>query len=387
MQEKTLHSFWQWHKPKNSLFTTDGQAISVLNPGILNHHQGPDFINAKISINNTIYVGDIEIHIKTSGWVRHCHHLDPWYQKVILHVVWDNDQDFRLLNMPYPPYTLQLKSFYDKEQLYSTTAIPSFKELQLLASERLKRKINQFSHPELSEQEFHYQLYLSLWRACGYPHNQTAFSQFAQWVFPFLKNKNDPNTKNTILPLLSYWLKAANLWESFEQMVVYSQLSKINFRPEPCSARLFPRPISWNFGKIHPINHPALKIWEFIMLLTQSNWSQIYKSVVLVITSRYSVNKLLEALENIFTLPEPVNGVKYWHSKNRLIEWLMSAALPLCISYFKMRKEYGMEDYLNELYYTLPVGHTYYQKQFDFKFEFAWQYQGLLEWISQKKAK
>jgi len=37
-------------------------------------------------------MGDIEIHVKSSDWQAHRHHLNPWYNQVILHVVMWHDR-------------------------------------------------------------------------------------------------------------------------------------------------------------------------------------------------------------------------------------------------------------------------------------------------------
>jgi len=71
---------------------TDGTLIEVLHPGMYNRNQGPDFLNGRIRVNQTLWVGSIEIHVKSSDWMLHQHNEDPHYKNVILHVVWQNDK-------------------------------------------------------------------------------------------------------------------------------------------------------------------------------------------------------------------------------------------------------------------------------------------------------
>ena len=59
--------------------------------GILNKNAGPDFNNVKLKINDTTWVGNVEIHIKSSDWLVHKHELDSAYENVILHIVYEDD--------------------------------------------------------------------------------------------------------------------------------------------------------------------------------------------------------------------------------------------------------------------------------------------------------
>lgn len=67
--ELLLHYCWK-HKifPLSPLTTTDGHAVEVLDPGLHNTNAGPDFFNAKVKINDTVWVGNVEIHDRASDW-------------------------------------------------------------------------------------------------------------------------------------------------------------------------------------------------------------------------------------------------------------------------------------------------------------------------------
>ena len=73
------------------LQATDGRPISILKAGIWNSDEGPDFVRAEIIIDGQLLVGDIEIHVDSSDWYAHEHHLNPRYNRVVLHVVYRND--------------------------------------------------------------------------------------------------------------------------------------------------------------------------------------------------------------------------------------------------------------------------------------------------------
>ncbi|MBO6794858.1 MAG: DUF2851 family protein [Balneolaceae bacterium] len=88
--EKILHTVWSEQLFTCSEFTTTAsEEVRVINPGYLNHSDGPDFLNAAIQIGNIIHYGAVEIHLNSRDWNSHRHHTDSNYNKVILHVVAD----------------------------------------------------------------------------------------------------------------------------------------------------------------------------------------------------------------------------------------------------------------------------------------------------------
>lgn len=93
MQEALLHYIW-----KNSLFESrdyladTGEKISIVDPGKHNTDSGPDFANAKVKINDTLWAGNVEIHKKTSDWNQHQHQKNAAYDNVILHASLQNDK-------------------------------------------------------------------------------------------------------------------------------------------------------------------------------------------------------------------------------------------------------------------------------------------------------
>ncbi len=92
MNELLLQFIWRYrYYSSASLFTTAGESLIVKSPGILNHNQGPDFLAAHIQINQINWVGNIELHIYSSDFIKHQHHTDLRYQLIVLHVVWEND--------------------------------------------------------------------------------------------------------------------------------------------------------------------------------------------------------------------------------------------------------------------------------------------------------
>src|ERR1035437_1505740 len=94
MKEKLLQFIWQFqYFNKENLTTTAGEVIQIIHPGQINNDQGPDFKEARIKINKTLWVGNVELHINSSDWNLHHHSADDNYKNIVLHVVWQHDKE------------------------------------------------------------------------------------------------------------------------------------------------------------------------------------------------------------------------------------------------------------------------------------------------------
>ncbi len=92
MREELLHHIWKFRLfSSEGLTTTDGRAVEVVRPGEHSADAGPDFINARIRIDDVLLAGNVELHVKASDWLLHGHQHDPAYANIILHVVYEND--------------------------------------------------------------------------------------------------------------------------------------------------------------------------------------------------------------------------------------------------------------------------------------------------------
>lgn len=97
MNEELVQFAW-----KNQLFdlsslkTVQGDPVEIQHPGSWNFNAGPDFFNASIKIGDTLWVGNVEVHMRASDWYRHHHDSDEAYNSVILHVVTEFDKEVSL---------------------------------------------------------------------------------------------------------------------------------------------------------------------------------------------------------------------------------------------------------------------------------------------------
>jgi len=93
MKEEFLHYLWKYGLyDKERLTDPAKNKIIVIDPGQYNRDAGPDFFNARISVEGTTWAGNIEIHTKSSHFNSHGHNNDPAFNNVILHVVAENDK-------------------------------------------------------------------------------------------------------------------------------------------------------------------------------------------------------------------------------------------------------------------------------------------------------
>tara|TARA_R100000306_G_scaffold6864_7_gene9192 strand:- start:3406 stop:4680 length:1275 start_codon:yes stop_codon:yes gene_type:complete len=201
MKEDFLHYVWKFQKFTTSqLKTTDGQSVKVISVGQHNYDSGPDFFNAKLSIEKQLWAGNVEIHLKSSDWYVHNHEKDRAYDSVILHVVWEHDADvFTKEDSPIP--TVEIKSiintatlgkyrklFSKKQQWIPCEPELSYVEsftvhnwLETLYFERLQQK-SQLILKELEKSNNHWEavLFNLLAKNFGLKVNGDAFYSMAQ---------------------------------------------------------------------------------------------------------------------------------------------------------------------------------------------------------------
>src|SRR5690606_19253657 len=88
VSELALARWWHSARFGTPLQTSTGDLIEILHRGSWSHGLGPDFQDAMIVRDGRDLVsGSVELHLRSSDWRNHGHHLDPAYNDVILHAV------------------------------------------------------------------------------------------------------------------------------------------------------------------------------------------------------------------------------------------------------------------------------------------------------------
>ncbi len=281
MTERLLQYIWQFkYFNVNALLTEEGETLQVLHPGSHNTNQGPDFIDAKIKINNTTWAGSIELHINSSDWNKHKHSADKNYKNVILHVVWKNDID---MSLPFSTLTLQNKvsklllNRYD--ELMSTIAfIPcqqnihqvdeltwqNWKERVLV--ERLENKtgvvMDFFQRTNNHWEETFWWL---LAKNFGIKLNSVAFEKMAQSISVNILAKHKGQVHQTEALLFG---QAGLLEETFKDD--YPKLLQREYQFLKKKYKLQKVEASMLFLRMRPSNFPTVRLAQLAMLVHQS---------------------------------------------------------------------------------------------------------------------
>lgn len=375
MDEKLLQYLW-----KHKLFTTtniktvSGNKISIKSVGIANFNSGPDFVDAQIKIDNTLWIGCIELHVKSSDWEKHKHQKDKAYSNVILHVVYEHDKDIYISNGSSIPalelkplvnpqiidtYKTYMNSSQDivcRNQFCEVDAFRLFSWLDRLLIERLEERTRQIE--QLLEKTTH--------------HKEEAFYHFLATAFGFKTNampfyllaKSLPlgyiaKQKDNLLQVEALLFGQADLLPP-ESTDDYSETLKTeySFLKRKFSLQPLCKSSMWKFAKMYPSGFPTIRIAQFAVLLYQSS----------SLLSKILHAKTIEELTLLFT----VKGSDYWKShyqfgkpssnpsdktlgKSAVYSLLINTVLPFIYAYSQWDNNQLLQTKVIEFYESLPL--------------------------------
>lgn len=283
MTEEFLHFLWNTRRFNlHDLTTTDGKSVIIKKFGILNTNAGPDFLDARVIIDGTLWAGNIEFHILSSDWYRHKHNQDRAYDNVILHVVLEeNEKVYRQNVHPIPcieikkriPKKIQLK-YVDlltqtkwiacEKMLHQVTTLNTTMWLQKVLVERLEEKTNLLQHTlEQHQNDWETSFFIFLARHFGVKINQEPFETLARCT-PLSILQKHQNQLFSLEALL--FGQAGLLQETFNDSYPNALQKEYLFLKE--KYRLQPMKKShWKFFRLRPIAFPTLRIAQLAAFL------------------------------------------------------------------------------------------------------------------------
>ncbi len=370
MDEYFLQYLWQFQKfNANSLHLTGGSILKVLHPGYQNHGSGPDFHEAKVKIDDLIWSGSVEIHFKSSDWLRHKHHEDRAYDNVILHVVWKHDKEIAIAGSPIP--TIELKSYIQENielayrqyinqpevircqhQLKDLSQLHIISMMDRAITDRLKAKskliLNMLDNNKNDWEETTYQV---LAKNYGFKTNQEPFERLANSL-PFAilrKYQNKPKSVEALLFGMAGYLDTADdsycseLTDEFTYLTKKHQLTPVLKRHH------------WKHARMRPANFPAVRLAQFASLITNS--SQLFAQLIDVRTLEQCESLIKNNLSQYWTTHydfEKETSRTYQIGKSALENIIINSIVPLLAAYSKYLDEVKYLETAQELLEQLP---------------------------------
>jgi hypothetical protein len=310
MTEKLLQYIWQFqYFNTTEIESSDGEPIVILHPGNLNTNQGPDFINAKIKVGDTIWAGHVELHVQSTDWVQHKHSLDKNYGNVVLHVVWKNDATvvlaFPALELHDKVPKLLLKKY--EEMMSIATFIPCEKNIHLVPSiiwdawkermmiERLQQK-SALVNAYLQNNNNHWEesFWWLLAKNFGVKINSDSFEKIARSLplTILAKHKNQVQQLEALL-----FGQASLLTGDFKDSYMVMLQKEYNFLKKKYQLSAVKAPLY--FLRMRPSNFPTVRLAQLAMLVHNS--VHLF-STIKDTTDIQVVKKLLDVTAN-----------DYWH--------------------------------------------------------------------------
>jgi hypothetical protein len=364
--------------------------------------EGPDFQDADFELDGKIYHGDVEIHRTTKEWYHHHHHLDRRYNAVQLHLVWQDQPDVQIYTSEKRKViTLDIKTlspvtghqFYElKCQAREIKIDNLYNKLENLSFERLKYKTTRIKNL-VTYTSYDQAIYLLVMRTLGSPNNSLNFEYFASSL-PWedimkVRNRKQLSAEDWVRFLLSI-----SGLEKTKRAFARSSGNYYNYQLISKSPQL--SRIDWQCSGQRPQNHPARHFNILGKWIYAFPDDSMYFGLKNIFMRRESVNNLIKNMENFFSLSIPrLKGQSRrdqypsqdnnW-GRSKIIELIGNALVPFFYWESIMTSSFGFQEYLKDIYLTLPQTNKYsklkiFEKIFpekDNKGQYFYKYQGLL---------
>lgn len=280
IKEDFIYYLWENRLLANDLKTTDNEDINIISVGHRNNNSGADYLNARIKINETLWAGQVEIHVLASDWFRHKHQYDNNYNSVILHIVYNKDTD----DVKIP--TLEIKDKFDKSLFYnykkflhSKNWIPCINHIGNIQNFTLISWLDRMLIEHLENECKELNIKLS---NCNYNWEQVLYQRIMRY-FGLKVNNDSFEHLSKILPLNLLLRHRDNniqieslifgcagfLEEDFEEE--YPSLLKREFKILKAKYGLKVMPLHyWKFLRLRPPNFPTIRIAQLSKIIIEN---------------------------------------------------------------------------------------------------------------------
>lgn len=301
MHEDFLHYIWKHELFEKKIVADSGENIEILSTGISNGDAGPDFVNARIKIDDTVWAGNVEIHTEAKNWKMHRHNENVAYNNVILHVVAKSGSVcYRQNGQPIPTAVL----IYDKN-LYNNyieivdskhkipcqdelpTVNPSIVKFWLnsLCVERLESKTNQIEEAlKYTNNNWEEAFYILLAKSYGFKVNALPFELMAKST-PL---KVIAKYSTDLFQLEALLFGQAGLLTETQECEYYCELRKEYSYLKKLHGLNSIEGHLWKFMRLRPSNFPTIRISQFAQLIYKSK--HLFSKTVEI----RNINELLE---------------------------------------------------------------------------------------------
>jgi hypothetical protein len=373
MQEAFLHFLWQYqYFEHKNLQTTQKEFLEVLSVGVLNRHAGADFGNASVRIGETTWTGDIELHLKSSDWLKHQHQNNDKYNKVILHVVWENDLPIQRPDGSWIP-TLELKNYVKNNLLYQYrylmeskkdipcealfSEVPSL-HVQMMMDKalvsRLEKKAGNFQSILLNTQkDWEETTYRILAQNFGFKVNNAVFLRLAEQtpLKVILKHRDNLTQIEAILFGQAGFLEQDCPDEYFKVLQKEYQFLKAKYQLSSIQAS------EWNFSRLRPANFPTIRLAQFAQILHQN--ANLF-SVMLYAEKIKTLKKIFETdvsvyWQNHYTFGKKTEKTASKLGKSSIESIVINTIVPLLVLYAQENKKQDFLDKAIDFLENLPA--------------------------------
>lgn len=287
LNENFLSFIWQFRLFNTTkLFCADGKALQVIHPGTLNKNAGPDFSGAKLLIDQTTWVGHVEIHLKSSDWLLHGHQNDSFYDSVILHVVYKHNSSVYRTNGSRVPVLILENLFSDQllsnyhEIISSVNIFPCQRHIpgldQLVIEGFLSRLIiERFEQRSLAvfhkldecQGDWGQTFYYFMARSFGFKVNALPFELLADALPHHIFSKHKDNALQIAALIFG---QAGFLDQEFFEDYPLQLQTEYAFLKRKYRLISIDRTL-WKFLRMRPQNFPTVRLAQFAALVQKSS--------------------------------------------------------------------------------------------------------------------